>query len=315
VWLIAILGTRVSDSPQEQSLKTHGRSFHWARRLLGEVHADRATRLYAFCREIDDIADEAESSEVARARLLQILDAIERGQVKEPWLLEAMLLCRESRIASWVPAELVRGVLWDLDAGQIQDEAELLAYCFRVAGTVGIMMSGLLDVTEPNALAHAVDLGIGMQMTNIARDVSRDGRIGRRYLPGTWVGSIDPQMLVDPSPELRPLLRSSVRRLLMLAEHYYASGLKGLSYLPGNARMGIGVAARVYREIGAEILRLEGDCWQRHVVVSPSRKLALTTLTLVSPLGSPDFYKRPGPHDRALHQHLRSFPISQGLVF
>jgi phytoene synthase len=106
-----------------------------------------------------------------------------------------------------------------------------------------------------------------------------------------------------------------VRRLLLSAEPYYQSGFAGLSYLPGQARLGILVAGQVYREIGVELLKSGGDCWERHVVVESSRKAALTAQALVSPFVNPSFWRSPITHDERLHRHLQLFPIAEGLDF
>ena len=303
------------ESPQAEALRVHGKSFHWARHLLGPVHAERATRLYAFCREVDDLADNASSKERAVESLSEVMACLDQGLVKAPWLLDAMLLFRSTQIASWVPKALVQGVLWDLESGIIEDERALLRYCFQVAGTVGIMMSGVLDVSDPRALPHAVDLGIGMQMTNIARDVMKDAHLGRRYLPGNWVGDLDPLVIKDDSGEHVEILKAAVVRLLSLAEDYYQSGIQGLSYLPGSARLSILVAARVYREIGLEILSRDGDSLSESVYVPNLRKTQLTAMALLNPLGDIHFWRPSKGHDRRLHEEgLGDFPLGQGLL-
>ena len=142
----------VIDKPEalaaaDAALASKGRSFHWARRLLGQNHADRATRLYGFCRHLDDLADESTSAANAREKL---------------------------------------------------------------AGTVGIMMCGVLDVRSPVAHAYAVDLGIAMQLTNISRDVAEDAAAGRIYLPASMIGELTPAELIFPSEMLRPRLRECV---------------------------------------------------------------------------------------------------------
>lgn len=302
------------ESPQSEALRVHGKSFHWAKHLMGAVHAERATRLYAFCREVDDLADNASSKEGAIESLSEVMACLDQGQVKAPWLLDAMLLFRSTRIASWVPRALVQGVLWDLESGVIEDESALLKYCFQVAGTVGIMMSGVLDVHDPRALPHAVDLGIGMQMTNIARDVMKDAHLGRRYLPGDWVGHLDPQAIKEEGGEHGEMLKAAIVRLLSLAEAYYQSGIQGLSYLPGSARLSILVAARVYREIGLEILRRGGDSLGESVYISNSRKARLTFMALGNPMSDVRFWRPSKGHDRRLHEALEEFPLSQGLL-
>jgi phytoene synthase len=142
---------------------------------------------------------------------------------------------RECGIEPGIVRELIAGMASDAETVRVADEAELLRYCYRAAGTVGLMMCRVLDAPEPAAAAHAVDLGIAMQLTNLCRDVSADARMGRRYLPASLVGDIGPTELIDPSPTLQPALRAAVARLLALAETYYASGEAGLPFLPVRA--------------------------------------------------------------------------------
>ena len=220
----------------EATLARQGRSFHWARRLLGATHAARATRLYAFCRHLDDLVDEAASPEAARAALAAADRDLAAGRSDDPILQDGLALMRECGIEPEIARELIAGMASDAETVRVADEAELLRYCYRAAGTVGLMMCRVLDAPEPAAAAHAVDLGIAMQLTNLCRDVADDARMGRRYLPASLVGDVAPAELIDPSPALRPKVCAAVTRLLALAETYYASGEAGLPFLPVRAR-------------------------------------------------------------------------------
>ena len=234
----------------EQLLATRGHSFHWARRLLGATHAERATRLYGFCRRLDDLADEATDPVAAHAALSAIHRALQTGAADCPETADMLALMRTCRIDPNAPLELIRGIEGDLGDVRIADMSELLRYCYRVAGTVGLMMTAALDVTAPEALPHAIDLGIAMQLTNICRDVRDDALLGRRYLPAALVGPLEPAALVAPTPSVRAAAVGALRTLLDAADRHYASGEQGLRYLQAGARTGILVAARTYRGIG-----------------------------------------------------------------
>lgn len=293
--------------PAEESLSRHGRSFHWARRFLGDRQAAAATRLYSFCRTIDDLADHAEDPKAAKVRLRRIRTRMQQGRVPEPWLVDAMQLFRSTGIPLWIPETLIQGVEWDLTQGQIADERELVRYAYQVAGTVGLMMCRVLEVTDPRAFPHAIDLGVAMQLTNIARDVAEDARMGRRYLPLAW-GPVAPlNQLADPPATLKPALKASVLRLLALADHYYDSGLAGLAFLPPRARAGILVAARVYQAIGLELRAREGRYWDGRVSLSLAKKRRLTAKALTEPFHRRSFWWRPTRHDAALHEALSVF--------
>jgi 15-cis-phytoene synthase len=269
-------------------LAQRGKSFHWARRLLSATHAERATRLYGFCRRIDDLVDENPSPVDARAALGAVRRALQTGQCDGPfnnaaWL-DMLALMRDSGIDPTIPLELIQGVESDLDAVRVADMAELLRYSYRVAGTVGQMMTALLDVKTPEAMPHAIHLGIAMQLTNICRDVREDASRGRRYLPATLVGMLEPEALIAPTGATRATAAKAVCTLLDLAENYYASAEHGLHHLPAGARAGILVAARVYREIGVVLRRRDGDCWSSRAMVSAAGK-TIVTLRALSDLG------------------------------
>jgi len=152
----------------------------------------------------------------------------------------------------------------DLDLGQIQNENELLRYCYRAAGVVGLMMCRVFGVTDQRALRHAKSLGIAMQLTNIARDVQEDWQRGRCYLPLNWL----PQG-VDASS--RNEVHAAVRRILDLAEEYYKIGNEGMVYLPSAVRPAIRVAASVYREIGTQIRRRNYRVLQGRIIIPKVR--------------------------------------------
>ena len=263
-------------------LARRGRSFHWARRLLSERHAERATRLYGFCRRIDDVVDAATDAAAAHAALAVIRQALQTGECEDAETADMLQLMRVCLIEPASPLELMAGVESDLGDVRISDMDELLHYCYRVAGTVGLMMTAALDVRAPEALPHAIDLGIAMQLTNICRDVRDDALMGRRYLPATLVGPLEPTLLVDPTDAVRATVVDALRLLLDTADHYYASGERGLSCLPAGARAGILVAARLYRGIGTVLHERDFDCWTSRAQVGTARKAVITLRALAA---------------------------------
>lgn len=292
----------------DEALASKGRSFHWARRMLGDVHARRATRLYGFCRRIDDLADEASSPEVARITLDRITMDIRAGKSCDPWISDALLLMRECNIDSNIALELISGVMGDLDCVRLESEAGLLRYCYRVAGTVGLMMSAALDVTNDAALPHAIDLGIAMQLTNICRDVSEDARNNRRYLPSVLVGNLEPDQIQNPDAKTQVKVSEGISRLLALADIYYKSGEAGLAYLPVGGRAGILIAGRVYRGIGVKLRRNNYDYLSGRTVVSPLGKVSLTAGALINIPLMADYWSPRKPHQAGLHTALAGLP-------
>ncbi|MGB1872333.1 MAG: phytoene/squalene synthase family protein [Candidatus Puniceispirillaceae bacterium] len=294
----------------EQSLAANGKSFHWARRFLGARMGNDAARLYAFCRLLDDMADG--DIENGPARLRAIRDDLAAGRPGDDPALQAFLpLMAEKRFPAEVLVALIDGLLEDqLDMVALADEAALLRYAYRVAGTVGLLMCHVLDCHAPAARAHAIDLGIAMQLTNIARDVLEDADMNRRYIPGDWVGGATPADILAaaqaPGSDVHADVTNAVARLLDIAETFYASGAQGYRYLPWRAHLSIAIAARVYRQIGVQLLAT-GCAWhQGRQVTSGTTKLRCSAVALAS-LGT-RFGAAEGCHDQRLHLALRGLP-------
>lgn len=314
--------TQYSDA--ETTLRKGGKTFAWARRFLGAGPGHEAARLYAFCRLLDDLAD----GDIADgpARLHRIRNELASGQASDPDLVRFKPLMEQRGIPATALNELIEGLLGDQDDVLIASEAELHRYCYRVAGTVGLMMCPILgirqDETLARAQAHAVDLGIAMQMTNIARDILEDAAMGRRYLPADWVGGISPQDIrdaarngdarVDARGDSRngdsmiiTRVASAAERLVEEAERYYDSGIRGLNYLPAGAHLAILIAARAYRQIGRQLVR-RGCRWHegRQVTTKATKlRVSLPAFPLMLARLAPV-----GDHDQALHHGLRGLP-------
>ncbi len=307
----ATSASAASAAPSLQSadlvLARKGRSFHWARRWMASDHAARATRLYGFCRYVDDLADEAGLDQDPRAALALVAEGIASGSSLNPIVADAIALMRECRIPTALVLTFIDGITSDLDPVHMADEGALLRYCYQAAGTVGAMMSRVLGCDDPAALRHAVDLGIAMQLTNICRDVADDAAAGRRYLPASLIGELAPQALVDPAPALQPRLQACIDTLLDTADRYYRSGEAGLAHLPVGARCSILVAARVYRAIGTRLRRHGNAYWLGRTVVPQRTKGLVTLQALLSTPLRPAFWVPARQHDAALHGALSVF--------
>ena len=299
---------QVSIDSANSVLARKGRSFHWARHLLGPAHATRATRLYHLCRYIDDVVDESRSDVLAKQALEKIVSALRLGQSDDPIIQDGLSLMRECGIDADVMLDLIEGVQSDLGGVRIADMDSLLLYCYRVAGTVGLMMCNVLDTNVRQAFPHAVDLGIAMQLTNICRDVTADAMVGRRYLPASMVGDLAPERLVNPASELRATLQACVGKLLDCADTYYESGERGLSHLPFRARASMLVAARVYRGIGVQLRARQHVYWTERAYVPPWKKVFITSHALLTSPLKRWFWWPPGQHDAALHLALKNSP-------
>lgn len=175
-----------------------------------------------------------------------------------------------------LPEALIDGLAWDVAGVRCETLADLYSYSARVAGSVGAMMSVLMGVDDARAVSRACDLGIAMQLTNVARDVGEDARAGRLYLPRSWLKAdgLDPEdWLAHPVPA--PAIRDAVVRLLQTAEALYEDANKGITHLPAACRPAIFAASHIYREIGMKILRRGGDSVSGRARVSGAEKLRL----------------------------------------
>jgi phytoene synthase len=250
-------------------LARSGRTFHLASRLLPRQMREDAAALYAFCRRMDDLADEGPQNR--RAELQRVVMLLEDDPACEE--LEAcgwpVTLERRFPQISKVAAELVRALAADTGPRRMRSEAELDAYAHGVAGTVGVMMCRILGA-PPEAAGAAAALGKAMQFTNIARDVREDLERDRIYLPGAWVAPAAVAAAVYGG-DAEPLL-AATRLLLYAADRLYAQGHAGMHFLPWRARVGILAAAACYREIGVSVARDVRGSWQQRVVVRGRRK-------------------------------------------
>jgi phytoene synthase len=293
--------------PSIDVLRTNGRSFYFASRLLRSKYRERAARLYAFCRYVDDVADKAPHPMHARETLWTIKQSVIQKNAHHPCVRDMLHLCKDISLADEPVLSLIDGVDSDLNMSQFKDEALLIQYAYKVAGTVGLMMCAALDVTRPEALPFAVDLGIAMQLTNIARDVGEDAQMGRIYLPSSWVGELSPDQVLNPNPQQKELIQGAVARLIALADTYYKSGMQGIAYLPSNARYGIAVAAMVYREIGCVLDENAHASWSFRATVPLQRKWVCASKTLVKHALNLFGQSTVSAHDPDLHRHLTGF--------
>lgn len=274
----AAMSSALDDLEACRAAIRHGsKSFHAASLLLPRRVRDPAIALYAFCRLADDAVDlNAEKP----AAVLSLHDRLDRAYAGRPVdspadrAFAAMVEAHDMPRA--LPEALLEGFAWDATGRRYADLSELRAYAARVAASVGAMMTVLMGVRHADTLARACDLGVAMQLTNIARDVGEDAREGRLYLPLDWLESagIDPDALLAdarPGPEMAAL----VARLLSEANRLYLRSEAGIAVLPASSRPAIYAARLIYAEIGSRI-RVQGyDSISRRAITTGRRKIAL----------------------------------------
>ncbi len=262
-----------------------GRSFRLAGRLLPGDTLREAACLYAFCRTVDDLADEATDPAAARAELLALRQAIRAGDRTHVPAQSFLQLQASHGLSVRSAVTLIDTVTRDLEPVRLADEAALMEYAYGAAGTVGEMMCALLGVGTAQTWPYAIDLGMAMQLTNIARDVIEDAGRGRIYLPETWLpDDVTPGTLPECADDVFP----AVRRLLEHAERRYRNGARGFAHLPPRVRPAIQAAARLYEEIGVRILR-QGPAYLSagRCVVPTGRKLVLLVSCLIGAQRAP----------------------------
>ena len=264
------LPTTASDS-DEWLLATYGRTFHFAARFLSPKIRRDVVTLYAFFRTLDDLVDipaEGRSIEDIRIELDAWRSWFTGGRSfrapREPLGSKLSAVLSEHCIPTTIFLDFLEGMASDLEPREMHNFGELYRYCYRVAGTVGLAMTHVMSVNSPQALVAAENLGVGMQLTNILRDVGGDLALGRIYLPREDLERFDcsPAHLTqlyqdrrDPDDHFRTLMRFQVAR----AHHYYVRGMSGIWLLPPDCRLPILVASRLYRRILTVIERKDYD--------------------------------------------------------
>ena len=215
-------------------LSIYAKSFNWAGFFLTKKIYQNSSNLYDFCRTLDDIADQDLELEIKKRNFKEFKNDFLDKNLRNVTIKKIYNLIENFDISKSIILDLFDGVESDLKENvKFNSNKELIIYSYRVAGTVGLMMAKILKVSSKNSLKAAIDLGIAMQLTNIARDVIEDGKRNRSYINSNF---------------------ESITKTLKLADSFYESSFKSIKEIPLNSRFGILVARRVYREIGNKIL-------------------------------------------------------------
>ena len=216
-------------------LKKHAKSFYWASFFLSKETFNKCSSLYNFCRTLDDIVDDNNKLEIKKNNFLQFKKNFMNKDQNDRIIKEMWSIINSEKISEKVVTDLFDGVETDLEEKvRINSKKELLVYSYRVAGTVGLMMSKILKVKNKEALKGAIDLGIAMQLTNIARDVCEDRDRNRQYI----------------KPDF-----SAIKETINESQIFYQKSFSSISSIPLRSRFSVIVARRVYKKIGDYILK------------------------------------------------------------
>ena len=216
-------------------IEKHAKSFYWASFFLSKETFNKCSSLYNFCRTLDDIVDENNSLEIKKDNFLKFKKNFINKDLNNTIIKEMWSIINSEKISEKVVTDLFDGIETDLEEKvKINSKKELLIYSYRVAGTVGLMMSKILKVKNKEALKGAIDLGIAMQLTNIARDVCEDRNRNRQYI----------------KPDF-----SAIRETINDSQIFYQKSFNSISSIPFRSRFSVIVARRIYKKIGDYILK------------------------------------------------------------
>ena len=230
------------------SIKSEGKSFYWASFFLPKKNRIAASRLYSICRYLDDVADNSKLDTSSQIKNIF-------NQIKENESSEINIFFKQNNINLGILKDLIDGLISDQQNVRVTDEKELIDYSYKVAGTVGLMMLPIINTKDAEARKHAIDLGIAMQLTNIARDVYEDAKMNRLYLPKEWLGQVSVSDLIDNKldHQKKRLIELSIKNLIELSDKFYANGFSGMKFIPLRTRLAIFFAAKIYKGIGEKI--------------------------------------------------------------
>jgi phytoene synthase len=245
-------------------LSIYAKSFNWAGFFLPKKTYQKCSSLYDFCRTVDDIADDQNELEIKKKNLSVFKNDFINKNFNSLIIKNMWDLMIDHEISIKIIEDLFSGVESDLNEKvQLNSKKDLLIYSYRVAGTVGLMMAKILNVKDKDSMNAAIDLGIAMQLTNIARDVIEDSKNNRFYIQHDF---------------------DVISNTLTLADLFYKSCFTSMNKIPFNFRFAILVARRVYRKIGDEILKtsnIEGYNKAGKVYVNNLGKIYQTILSLL----------------------------------
>jgi 15-cis-phytoene synthase len=266
-------------------LREGSKSFFAASLLLPKRVREPTVPVYAFCRVADDVVDQANDPNAVASLRARLAAAYAGNPHDDPVDRAFADVARAHDLPKAVLEGLIEGFAWDAEGKRYATISELHGYCARVASTVGVVMSVLMGTRDPVALARACDLGVAMQLTNIARDVGEDARNGRVYLPLEWLeeAKIDvTQFLARPA--FSSALGQVVERLLRHADELYLRSHAGIPMLPADCRASIHAASLIYSEIGRAVEKNQYDSVSTRAYTPLGRKLRLLVRALWSPV-------------------------------
>ena len=244
-------------------LSIYAKSFNWAGFFLPKKTYKNCSYLYDFCRVVDNIADDEGEIEIKKIKFQKFVSDFKQKNFEDPIIQNMWNIINEFNISLEIIYDLFKGIESDIKQNvKIDTRKDLLIYCYRVAGTVGLMMAKILKVSKKQSLKSAIDLGIAMQLTNISRDVIEDSKKNRSYINGNF---------------------EEINSTIKLADTFYKNSFYSIREIPLSFRFSILVARRIYRKIGYKILKkktFENYSKSGKIYVSNFEKVLETILSI-----------------------------------
>jgi len=244
-------------------LSIYAKSFNWAGFFLPKKTYKNCSYLYDFCRVVDNIADDEDEIEIKKIKFQKFVSDFKQKNFENPVIQNMWNIINEFNISLEIIYDLFDGIESDIKQNvKIDTRKDLLIYCYRVAGTVGLMMAKILNVSKKQSLKSAIDLGIAMQLTNISRDVIEDSKKNRSYINGNF---------------------EEINSTIKLADTFYKNSFYSIREIPLSFRFSILVARRIYRKIGYKILKkktFENYSKSGKIFVSNFEKVLETILSI-----------------------------------
>ncbi|MEZ5744034.1 MAG: phytoene/squalene synthase family protein [Sphingomonadaceae bacterium] len=268
-----------------QSIAKGSKSFAAASRLFDKETRERVWLLYAWCRACDDLADAQDHGHAMgeqagadkRVAMLEMLtaQALSDKLTGKPEFDALYVLKHETGITQAMADDVTAGFALDAAGWRPLHEADMLRYCYHVAGAVGVMMAVVMgvDPADEDTLDRACDLGIGFQLANIARDVWEDDAAGRCYLPMEWLAEADIPPGEVTKPHYREALVPLVARLCEMQKDYEASARVGAARLTFRQRWAVLSAAGIYGAIARKVEKAGAHAWDHRVHTGKAEKL------------------------------------------
>ncbi|WP_241574450.1 phytoene/squalene synthase family protein [Rosenbergiella nectarea] len=281
------MDNRDLDQHVKQTMEVGSKSFAAASTLFDPPTRRSVLMLYAWCRYCDDTIDdqvlgfsaEQPASSLVTERLAdlrtQTASAFAGEQQSIPAFAALQQVINAHGLSQQFAFDHLQGYAMDVDQTHYVTIDQTLAYCYHVAGVVGLMMAQIMGAQSPAALDSACDLGLAFQLTNIARDIVEDAEAGRCYLPEQWLTEEGLSLDNFADPEHRQALSRIAARLVDYADPYYHSAYQGLAALPLRSAWAVATARRVYRAIGRRVKQAGAGAWQQRLSTSKLEKLLM----------------------------------------